>query len=237
MKLLALECSAVCASVAVMEDGRVTGEFFVNTRQTHSQTLMPMVQQVLVCTNTRVQDVDVFAVAAGPGSFTGVRIGVSCVKGMAFAAGKPCFGVSALEALAYRFTAFDGVICAVMDARCGQVYYGLFRVKNGLVTRLQEDQALAITEVAAALRAYQQEPIFVVGDGAELCCKTPEFETLSAHLAPEELRFAHAVGVALCAEKKLAEGMPTVTAQELRPTYLRLPQAERELKKKLEEIR
>lgn len=121
MKILALDSSAVSASAAVLDDDKVLGEFFINTKQTHSQTLMPMVQQVLTQTKTSLEEMDLFAVSAGPGSFTGVRIGVACVKGMAFAQNKPCIGVSTLEAMAYPLSMLNGIICAVMDARCQQV--------------------------------------------------------------------------------------------------------------------
>ena len=113
MKILALDSSAVSASAAVLDDDKVLGEFFINTKQTHSQTLMPMVQQVLTQTKTSLEEMDLFAVSAGPGSFTGVRIGVACVKGMAFAQNKPCIGVSTLEAMAYPLSMLNGMLCFV----------------------------------------------------------------------------------------------------------------------------
>ena len=141
MKILALDSSAVSASAAVLDDDKVLGEFFINTKQTHSQTLMPMVQQVLIQTKTSLEEIDLFAVSAGPGSFTGVRIGVACVKGMAFAQNKPCIGVSTLEAMAYPLSMLNGIICAVMDARCQQVYHALFRV-NVFMTIVQLQSAI-----------------------------------------------------------------------------------------------
>ena len=143
MKILALDSSAVSASAAVLDDDKVLGEFFINTKQTHSQTLMPMVQQVLTQTKTSLEEMDLFAVSAGPGSFTGVRIGVACVKGMAFAQNKPCIGVSTLEAMAYPLSMLNGIICAVMDARCQQVYHALFRVNGIEVERICDDCAVA----------------------------------------------------------------------------------------------
>ncbi len=231
MKILALDSSAISASAAILDGERLVGEFFTNTKQTHSQTLMPMVQQLLACTQTKPQDIDVFAVSAGPGSFTGVRIGIACIKGMAFALGKPCIGISALEAMAYPLAMLSGFICGVMDARCGQVYHGLFRVNGAGVQRVGEDCAIAADDLAQILQQYT-EPIYLAGDGAKLCAQLPGFA--EAQLAPEHLLHQRAVGVAQCAAAKLKQGAPTVTAEELTPVYLRLPQAERELKQKLE---
>ncbi len=234
MKILALDSSAVSASAAVLEDDKLLGEFFINTRQTHSQTLMPMVQQVLLQTKTALEEIDVFAVSAGPGSFTGVRIGTACVKGMAFAQEKPCMGVSALEAMAYPLSMLSGIVCAVMDARCGQVYHGLFRVNGHTVERLCDDCAVAIDDLAQTLRPYAGETIYLVGDGAKLCDKAEAFAPLQTRLTAEHLQYQRAVGVAQCALWHLKQGEPAVTAEQLAPIYLRLPQAERELKKKLE---
>ena len=126
MKILAVDSSAIPASAAVWEDGRLLGEFYSNTRQTHSQTLLPMVENLLKCTQTALNEIDLFAVSAGPGSFTGVRIGVACVKGLAMPEDKPCAGVSTLEAIAWNLAHLRGTICAVMDARCQQVYNAVF---------------------------------------------------------------------------------------------------------------
>ena len=167
MKILALDSSAVSASAAVLDDDKVLGEFFINTKQTHSQTLMPMVQQVLIQTKTSLEEMDLFAVSAGPGSFTGVRIGVACVKGMAFAQNKPCIGVSTLEAMAYPLSMLNGIICAVMDARCQQVYHALFRVNGIEVERICDDCAVAISDLAESLQQYSNETIYLVGDGAK----------------------------------------------------------------------
>ena len=182
MKILALDSSAVSASAAVLDDDKVLGEFFINTKQTHSQTLMPMVQQVLTQTKTSLEEMDLFAVSAGPGSFTGVRIGVACVKGMAFAQNKPCIGVSTLEAMAYPLSMLNGIICAVMDARCQQVYHALFRVNGIEVERICDDCAVAISDLAESLKQYSNETIYLVGDGAKLCYESEAFQpfTISA---------------------------------------------------------
>ena len=234
MKLLALDSSAVSASAAILDGDKLVGEFFVNTKQTHSQTLMPMVRAVLSNANITLKEIDIFAVSVGPGSFTGVRIGVACVKGMAFAQDKPCIGVSTLEAMVFPLSMLNGIVCGVMDARCRQVYHGLFRVQNGTVERIGNDCAIAIADLAVLLEKYAGETIYLVGDGAGLCKETEEFAALPIQLLPEHLQYQRAVGVAQCATLRLKQGAVAVTAEQLSPLYLRLPQAERELKKKLE---
>ena len=232
MLLLALDSTAVAASVCLMEDGVILAESYQNTKQTHSQTLMPMVQFVLQCARRRVDDLDLLAVSAGPGSFTGVRIGISCVKGLAFPKNIPCCGVSVLQAMAENLAHMDAVACAVMDARCRQVYQAFFRVKNGEVTRLCEDRAITLTQLREDLEK-RGGSFVLVGDGANLCMQAPELAGLSLQLAPEPLRMQRASGVALAATKAVKEGK-TVSAEELLPVYLRLPQAQRELKKRME---
>ncbi len=231
MLTLAIESSASPASVAVREDGKLLGEYFVNTKQTHSQTLLPMVEQLLGALGKTCEDFDVMAVSSGPGSFTGVRIGVACVKGLAMPNQTPCCGVSTVETIALGGRGLeDSMICAVMDARCGQVYNALFRVKNGCLNRITVDRAISIEALAEECRGYG-ERLVLFGDGAALCYQT--FREWGARLAPEEIRFQRASSVAYAAEKAAQAGR-TVTAAELLPAYLRLPQAERELKKRKE---
>lgn len=231
MLTLGIDSSASAASAAVVENGKLLGEFFVNTKQTHSQTLLPMVQGLLQTVGHSCNEVDVLAVSHGPGSFTGVRIGVACVKGIALPNDTPCVGVSTLEAIAYGGISVEGaVLCAVMDARCSQVYNALFQVEKGVLRRLTEDRALAIADLEKECRAYG-EKLLLLGDGAALCHKT--FEAWGAKLAPESIRFQRASSVALLGEQAAHQGS-TVSASSLAPVYLRLPQAERELKKRLE---
>ena len=208
MLILALDSSAAPASAALLEDGKILSEFYINTKQTHSQTLMPMVESVLKLTNKTLDDVTCMAVSAGPGSFTGVRIGVSCVKGLSMTRNISCAGVSTLRAMAENARQLTGIVCAVMDARCGQVYNALFRAEDGKLTRLCDDRALPI---------------------AELCYKT--FAAIRAELLLPQLRFQRASGVAMAAQEMVENGQ-TVTPDALMPIYLRLPQAERELKAK-----
>ncbi len=233
MKILALDSTAGPASAAILEDGKLLGEYFINTRQTHSQTLLPMVESVLQCTGSTLEEIGLFAVSAGPGSFTGVRIGVACIKGLAFPKDTLCAGVSTLEAMAYNLVDREGILCAVMDARCGQVYNALFAADGKKLTRITEDRALAAEELAQECKKYEQ-PIFLVGDGAELCYNKDSFQQLNVELPPQPLRYQRAWGVALAAGKAYQEGKAVVPAQ-LAPVYLRLPQAERELKKRLEQ--
>lgn len=233
MKLLGIECSAGPVSAAVTQDGHLLSQCFSNIKLTHSQTLLPMAVQALENSRTQLRDIDCIAVAAGPGSFTGIRIGISAVKGMAAPLGLPCAPVSTLRAIAEGFRGTQCVVCAVMDARCNQVYNALFEVKGGAVHRLCEDRALMCSELAEELVTYASNParpIVIAGDGTEL------FYPFTAGLgqvrrAPEPLRFQNAAGVCLAAEELLERGA-TVTPERLLPVYLRLPQAERELKKK-----
>lgn len=227
MLVLGIESSAGPASAAIAQDGRLLGEFFVNTKQTHSQTLLPMVEALLKSLNLSCGGLERIAVANGPGSFTGVRIGVACAKGIAFPHQLPCVGVSTLEAIAYGAVGCKGrVLCAAMDARCGQVYNALFQAGQGKLERLTEDRAISIQALGEECRQYG-ERLLLLGDGALLCHKA--FAGWGAELAPERMRFQHAASVAL-----LGAELPAVSAEELLPAYLRLPQAERELKAKRE---
>lgn len=235
MRILALESSAVAASACVMEDEKILSEFYMNTRQTHSQTLLPMAKAALDCAGLSVNEMNLLAVSAGPGSFTGVRIGVACIKGLAFPDNKSCCGVSTLEAMAMNLRGQQALVCAVMDARCGQVYNGLFLTGENRVQRLTEDRALSMEELAAELPTWMKEreiPLILVGDGARLCFESPCFADISCALAPEHLRMQRASGVAEAARQAFLEGN-TVSPERLAPIYLRLPQAQRELNKRL----
>ena len=235
MRILALESSAVAASACVMEDEKILSEFYMNTKQTHSQTLLPMAKAALDCAGLSVKEMDLLAVSAGPGSFTGVRIGVACIKGLAFPKNTSCCGVSTLEAMAMNLRGQQALVCAVMDARCGQVYNGLFLTGENRVQRLTEDRALSMEELAAELPTWmkgREIPLILVGDGARLCFESPCFVGISCALAPEHLRMQRASGVAEAARQAFLEGK-TVPPERLAPIYLRLPQAQRELNKRL----
>ncbi len=235
MKLLSVECSAVPCSVALSQDGKLLASAFSNVKLTHSETLMPMVEWVLKSSLSDINDIDALAVGVGPGSFTGIRIGISAVKGLAQAKKLPCIPVSTLECIAQNYSDTDCVICAVMDARCQQVYNALFENKNGDVTRLCEDRALAINELIPEIEelSVSGENIIIVGDGAEIFYPFVK-ELNGVKLADEKRRFQNATGISVVAERLFKEGK-TVDAAELNPMYLRLPQAERELKRKEEQ--
>lgn len=229
MLVLGIESSAVAASVAVVEDGKLLGQFYCNTAMTHSQTLLPMAEGLLRSLGKTCADLDLLGVSAGPGSFTGVRIGVSCIKGLAFPNDTPCCGVSTLEAIAYGGLACENSIaCAVMDARCGQVYNALFRVEKGALSRLTEDRALPIEDLGRECE-HHGSSLILLGDGAELCHRL--FSAWGARLAPEGIRYQQAASVAFLAMRQ-AEAGGAVSCGGLLPVYLRLPQAERELRRK-----
>lgn len=225
MKLLAIDTSSRTASCAVVEDGVLLGEFYANVKMTHSCTILPMVQNLLECAKLRLSDMDCFGVTCGPGSFTGLRIGLSAVKGMSHALGLPCVAVSTLEALAWNLQ-FPCEAAPVLDARCSQVYTALFRWKDGVLERLSPDEAVTLQELEARLK-NRGTSVFLVGDGAQLCYNTFEGRVPCALPSPA-LRFTRAAAVALACEQAYLRGN-TVLPGALCPAYLRLPQAEREL--------
>ena len=226
MKTLALETSAKSVSVAVTENGTLLAQAYQDRGLTHSVTLMPLLDGMLKTAGLTLDDMDIIAVAQGPGSFTGIRIGVSAAKGLAWAKALPCCGVSTLEAMAYGVTDFEGVVVGAMDARRQQVYNALFRTENGRVTRLCADRAVAMELVAEELAAMP-EPKLIVGDGAVLLYDFLQKAGIGCRLTSPLHRQQSAAGVALAAEHLAAQGL-TCSAQELQPVYLRLSQAERE---------
>lgn len=226
MLILAFETSAKAVSVALLEEGKLLGEGYQNTGLTHSQTLMVMAEDLLRQCGKTVSDVTHLAVAAGPGSFTGVRIGVAAAKGFAWGGEIPCVGVSTLEAMAESFAAWQGYVCPVMDARRAQVYNALFYVNQGEIQRVAEDRAIALEDLKQELLTLQ-EPIFLVGDGSNLTYKTLAGEIPNLVLPAEHRMHQRAVGVALAAAKKIAAGN-IGDGNALTPNYLRLSQAERE---------
>ena len=232
MKVLALETSAKACSAAVTEDGRVVASAFHCTGLTHSRTLMPMLEDMLRNADLTLSDCDIIAVANGPGSFTGIRIGIAAAKGLAFAADKPAAGVSTLESMALGCAGMNGLIVCAMDARRQQIYNAVFRAENGVLTRLREDRAISLEEAAADCGSLDG-PLYIVGDGASLCHSYFTNRGIACTLSPPHLLQQSAVGVAMAA----AERWPAnaVSAQALEPTYLRLSQAERERLAKLQQ--
>ena len=226
MNILAFETSAKAASVALFGGGKLLGESYQNTGLTHSRTLMVMAENLLGQCNLTSADVDAVAVAEGPGSFTGVRIGVAAAKGFAWGRELPCYGVSTLEAMALGLGVYEGFVCSCMDARRSQVYNALFYVNQGSMERIVDDRAIALADLKEDLKNLKK-PIFLVGDGSNLCYNTLLEEVPELVLPPEHKLHQRAVGVALLAAKKAAAGLPA-DGGALTPNYLRLSQAERE---------
>ena len=226
MKILAFETSAKAASVALLDSGKLLAESYQNTGLTHSQTLMVMAQDLLKSCGLTAKDVEAVAVAAGPGSFTGVRIGVAAAKGFAWGGALPCYGVSTLEAMARSLGVWQGYIVPAMDARRSQVYTAVFHADKGALTRVEEDMAISLAELGEKIKNYE-ENVFLVGDGALLCYNTLLEEVPQLVLPPEHRMHQRASGVALAAQAMADAGIPGNGA-ELTPNYLRLSQAERE---------
>ena len=231
MKILALETSAKAASAAVVEEEEILAESVLNVGLTHSETLMPMVDFLLKTAKISAESLDAIAVSRGPGSFTGIRIGIGAAKGLAQGWRLPCVGVSTLEGLAWNFQGMDATVCAVMDARCRQVYTALFRSDSEGVHRLRKDEAISLDELEKIL-SHLEGKVMLTGDGAQLCFRELSGKCGNLCLAPPLLRFQRASSVAFAAIEQLKTESPLSPA-ELMPEYLRLPQAERELNKKL----
>lgn len=227
MLTLALESTAAIASASLAEDGRCLYLVQSDCGLTHSEQLLPMVQEALRATGKRVADIDLFACTVGPGSFTGVRIAAAVLKGLAFNSGKPCAPVSTLLSLAQNLSPLEGIFCPVMDARRDQVYTAQFACRDGRMTRESEDEALSLAQLADRLRRYEGQPIYLCGDGYDLAHSTLREAGIVLCDTPRLLRGQNAFSTALCAERMFRDG-ETVPEPELLPTYLRMPQAERE---------
>ena len=230
MNILALDSTAKTASAAILSDGRVVAEFFVNNGKTHSEILLPMAEDVAARAHIPLSAIDFFAVTAGPGSFTGVRIGTATVKGLAFSLDEKenCVPVSTLEAIAQRLCPLDGVYAPVMDARRGEVYNALFRMENGTLVRLTPDRAISLAALGEELISLCGDtPVRLAGDGYAVAREALLRLPLTLPETPEALLYQSAASVGLCAMRALARG-EAVTPSALAPTYLRLPQAERD---------
>lgn len=226
MKILALETSAVAASAAVCDDEALIAQSFQRTGLTHSATVMPMVDAMLKNTGITFAEIDLIAVAAGPGSFTGLRIGVSAAKGLAWPLDKPCAAVSTLEAMAWQLSGMEGIICAAMDARRQQVYNALFELHDGKPVRISPDRAISLSELETELANIKKTQI-MVGDGAHLCYNAFQKCGYPVKMAPPHLQYQTAWGVARCALEQAQAGNLSDAAGII-PNYHRLSQAERE---------
>ena len=229
MRILGFESSAKSASVALCDENGLISQYFQNSGLTHSRTLLPMAEDMLKNLSLTLEDIDLIAVAHGPGSFTGVRIGVSAVKGLAWAADKPVCGVSSLLAMAYNGVAAaeDSIICCTMDARRGQFYNALFIMRDGIPVRLCEDRAIGTSKLVEDIE-NQKKSVYIVGDGAGMCYNALENLDIRAILAPEPVRYQSAWGVCMAARRE-----PQQSVHELLPVYLRLSQAERERQERI----
>lgn len=229
MNILMIDTSGPACGVAIAREGRLVCDMQLVSGRTHSQRVMPMVEAALAMSDMAVSDIDVFGAVTGPGSFTGVRIGVSTAKGLAWGAQKPAIGVSTLEAMAYHgLAAGEGaLVCAAMDARRSQIYNALFEIRGGKPVRLCEDRAISLAELGEEL-GKMQKSVFLVGDGAQLCYNICLDMGIPAVLAPGNLVSQSAWGVAMA-----AFGQTPAPAEELLPVYLRLSQAERERQARL----
>ena len=227
MKILALDSSGLVASVALLENDNLVAEFTVNNKKTHSQTLLPMLDEVVNAAGIELDAVDAIAIAAGPGSFTGLRIGAATVKGLSLALDKPVVPVPTLEGLAYNFWGSDRLICPIMDARRNQVYTGLYRFEDDRFCVEMEQTPMAVEELAKKLNG-RNEPVIFLGDGVPVYQSLLEQLLTVAHqYAPAHSNRQRAASVAALGMRCAAEGK-FETAAEHRPDYLRLSQAERE---------
>lgn len=227
MKILAFDGTAKAASVALIDDDRLLGHYTIDNGLTQSELLLPMAENLLQSLKLSFSDIDIFATSVGPGSFTGVRIGVSLVKGLAFGRNIPCVGVSTIEALAENLYPLRGIIVPCMDARRGQVYSATFRCDGETFERLTEDRAISLANLAEELKAFDGEDIYISGDGYAVA--TSALSSLGVKLCktPELLINESGGSVARVAKRMYEKGEYT-TDIELSPLYLRMPQAERE---------
>jgi tRNA threonylcarbamoyladenosine biosynthesis protein TsaB len=230
--ILAFETSAKSCSAAIHDGQKLLAESYQNSGLTHSQTLMVMAEDLLKVCGKSAADVTHLAAAAGPGSFTGIRIGVSAAKGFAWGAEKPVYGVSTLESMALGLGVWSGYICCCMDARRNQVYNAIFLAENGELKRISEDRAIALSDLKEEL-AHLDGPIWLVGDGAALAHKTLSQDIPELILPPEHRMHQRAGGVALAALAAMERG-ENADGAALQPNYLRLSQAERERMEKLQ---
>ena len=234
MKILCLDSTAKVATAAILSDDTVLAEYTVNGTRSHSELMLPMLRSLLTSTGLTPDDIDLFACTVGPGSFTGVRIGVSVIKGIAFGRNKPCAAVSTLTALAENTVGLSGLICPVMDARRAQVYNALFERRDGVLHRLTPDRAIGLSELAEELlRDHPDTPVLLVGDGVAVARDALKARGVVLGEMPSLLLSQNAAALGRVA-LQMARNGETVTDEELRPIYLRLPQAERERLERLE---
>ena len=232
MKVLAIDSSGVTASVAVADDNNIISEFTVNNRQTHSQTLLPMLDKAVQMSEIPLEDIDAIAVASGPGSFTGLRIGSATAKGLGLALKKPVIPVPTLDGLAYRAACYNGIICPLMDARRNQVYTAAYHMDNGKLVNIIEQKAVNVSDILLELEQAGGEVLFL-GDGVDVYKDVIQdkmgikYLFAPCHMVKQSAASVAALGIIYYGEGKY------VSAAEYRPFYLRKPQAEREREERL----
>lgn len=223
MRILAVDTSSQVASCAIIDGEKLVCEEILNNGLTHSQTIMPMIESVMKRSGFEPTDIDIFAAVTGPGSFTGLRIGVSAIKALAHAADKPCVSVSTLEAMAYNLPFCDKLIVPIMDARRGEVYNGVYRFKNGKLTEVRAERAIPLEECCEDIKSLGEDAVFL-GDGLPVFRdKIKELLGERAYFAPASLNAQMAASAAVLAKEK-----ETLSYAKLAPIYLRKSQAERE---------
>ena len=227
MKILAFDGTAKAATVAVSEDEKILGLYTVDNGLTQSELLLPMAENLLKSLKLSFNDIDLLATSVGPGSFTGVRIGVSLVKGLAFGRNIPCIGISTIEALAENLAGLNGILVPCMDARRGQVYSATFRYDGENLVRLTEDRAIALSALAEELKSFESENIYLSGDGYSVAKKALTEAGVPLSETPELLILENGASVAKVAKRKYDSG-EIQSDVEISPVYLRMPQAERE---------
>ena len=240
MKILALDSSGIVASVAVVEDDTLLAEYTVNYKKTHSQTLLPMLDEIVKMTELELESIDAIAVAAGPGSFTGLRIGSATAKGLGLALKKPLVEVPTLEGLAYNLCGTEGLICPIMDARRGQVYTGIYECADNELKVMEEQMAVPIEELGEKLKRYLKEGrrVTFLGDGVPVHKAKITEEILPGEavtFAPANMNRQRAASVGTLGMQYYKEGK-IETAMEHEPEYLRVSQAERERKERMEHV-
>ena len=236
MIILAFDSTAKAASVAVCDGEKLLANYNIDNGLTQSELLLPMAENMLASLKLTFDDVELLACSVGPGSFTGVRIGVALVKGIAFGKNIPCVSVSTLDELAENLKGLEGIIVPCMDARRNQVYTATYRGKDGELDKLTVDRAIAISELAEELREYAGTPIYLSGDGYTVAKRALSSFGVETENTPELLITENAYSCAKVAKRKYERG-EFVSDIEYVPTYLRLPQAERERLEKLKENR
>ena len=234
MKILGIDSSGLVASVAIVEDDRLVAEYNLQYKITHSQTLLPMLEEIRNRIHLDMQTIDAIAVAAGPGSFTGLRIGAATVKGLGLALGKPIIPVPTLEGMAYNCYGTDLLVCPIMDARRNQVYTGLYIFEKEDRIRMKsvmEQTAVGFDELAAKLNVLGREVLFL-GDGAPVFAEAmKELLRIPYYFAPAHMNRQRAASVAALGKEKFEQGIFEDAADHA-PEYLRLSQAERERQEK-----